>query len=329
MRKQTVLSLFTVLLFCLLIVFAFREDYLEIAKELLSIPPEGIIFLLIMGAGYQLLDAAAYFSMLRSAFPKIRFRQAATAVYLGVFANVATFSAGTVPMQSYYLYRCGMVVGTGVGLVILECVFHKAAVLLYAAVMAAVHRDLLGKIFAQSKQYLVIGCVVCALIIVSLILICTWNRIFQLALWGVGRLPSSEKWQERKHSWSTNLEALYKEAQKLLHNRSCRRKVLLLDMVKLCWMYSIPFFCIRLMGGVGISFWQVQALSAMMMLLVGAIPNVAGMGPAEFAFLLVFSPYTGHIAASSAMILYRMATYFIPFLISILIFYRTQKQMLA
>lgn len=69
--------------------------------------------------------------------------------------------------------------------------------------------------------------------------------------------------------WSTNLEALYKEAQRLLHNRPCRRKVLLLDLVKLCWMYSIPFLCIRLLGGEGISFWQVQALSAMMMLLVG------------------------------------------------------------
>ena len=39
------------------------------------------------------------------------------------------------------------------------------------------------------------------------------------------------------------------------------------------------------LGREEISFWHVQALSAMMMLLAGAIPNVAGMGPAEFAFL--------------------------------------------
>lgn len=328
-RKQTVISLLTVTLFFLLIALVFRDDYLAIAEGILSISPVGVILLFIMGAGYQLLDAAAYFSLLRSAFPEVRFHQGAAVVFLGVFANVATFSAGTIPMQSYYLYRCGMVLGTGVGLAILEYVFHKAAVLLYAVVMAAVYRGWLGEIFAQSKQYLMIGCAVCALIIVFLILICTWNRIFRLALWVIGKLPSTGKWTERKNIWSTNLEALYKEAQQLLHNRSCRRKVLLLNLVKLCWMYSIPFLCIRLLGREEISFWQVQALSAMMMLLVGALPNVAGMGPAEFAFLLVFSPYIGHITASSAMILYRLSTYFLPFLISIIVFFKTQKQMLT
>ena len=146
------------------------------------------------------MDGAAYFSLLRSVFPEIRFYQGVEVVFLGVFANVATFSAGTIPMQSYYLHCCGMVLGTGVGLAILEYV----------------------------------------------------------------------------------------------------------------------------LGREEISFWHVQALSAMMMLLAGAIPNVAGMGPAEFAFLLVFSPYIGHIAASSALILYRLSTYFLPFFISIIVFCKTK-----
>ena len=53
------------------------------------------------------------------------------------------------------------------------------------------------------------------------------------------------------------------------------------------------------------------------------------MGAAGFAFVLVFSPYIGHIAASSAVILYRLSTYFLPFLISMIVFFKTQRQMLA
>ena len=92
----------------LLITFVFRDDYPAIAEGLLSIPPVGVVLLFIMSVGYQLLDAAAYFSLLRSAFPEIRFYQGVAVVFLGVFANIATFSAGTMPMQGYYQYCCGM-----------------------------------------------------------------------------------------------------------------------------------------------------------------------------------------------------------------------------
>lgn len=328
-RKQISVHLLLALLFLFLIAFAFREDYPAIMEGLLSIPSEGILLLFIMSIGYQVLDAAAYASVFRSACPQLQFRQAVTMVFLGVFGNVATFSAGIIPLQSYYLHRCGIVLGTGVGLLILEYVFHKTAVLLYAAVMAALHREWLGEIFAESKQYLLIGCMVCALIIVFLILICTWNRILGMVLWAIDKLPLAGKWAEKKNGWTMNLEALYKEAQQLLHNHSCCRKVLLLDLVKLCWMYSIPFLCFHLLGREEISFWYVQALSAMMMLLAGLLPNVAGMGPAEFAFLFVFSPYVGNITASSAMILYRLSTYFLPFFVSVIVFFRAQKTMLA
>ena len=49
--------------------------------------------------------------------------------------NIATSTAGTIPLQSYYLYQQGMQVGSGMGLMILQYVFHKTTVFLYVAVM--------------------------------------------------------------------------------------------------------------------------------------------------------------------------------------------------
>ena len=54
-----------------------------------------------------------------------------------------------------------------------------------------------------------------------------------------------------------------------------------------------------------------------MLLLTGALPNVAGVGPTEFAFLLLFAPYAGQSGAALALVLYRAFTYYLPFLVSI------------
>lgn len=58
------------------------------------------------------------------------------------------------------------------------------------------------------------------------------------------------------------------------------------------------------------AFGETLALSAIMTLLVGVLPNVAGIGPAEAAFMLLFSACIGYVPALAALILYRTATYF-------------------
>lgn len=44
--------------------------------------------------------------------------------------------------------------------------------------------------------------------------------------------------------------------------------------------------------------------------------------------LLLFTGYIGRVSASSALVLYRVATYFFPFLLSIGVFLKVKKSML-
>ena len=95
-------------------------------------------------------------------------------------------------------------------------------------------------------------------------------------------------------------------------------------------------------------------LAALMLLITSALPNVAGggpmglfrereypplahsraaqesprVGPMEFAFLLLFAPWADTAIASSALVLYRVATYFFPFLLSVIVFLREEKKSL-
>lgn len=97
-------------------------------------------------------------------------------------------------------------------------------------------------------------------------------------------------------------------------------KGIAVSLAKLFVLYMIPYAALRLLGCTALTFGQAQLLAALMLLITNALPNVAGVGPMEFAFLLLFAPWSDTTVASSALVLYRVATYFFPFLLSVIVF---------
>ena len=102
-------------------------------------------------------------------------------------------------------------------------------------------------------------------------------------------------------------------------------RVLVWNLLKLFCLYLTLFLSVRMVGVTSLSLWRIQLLGALMHMIVNALPNVAGMGPAEAAFFLIFSGYMGYGQLSSALILYRTATFFFPFLLSAIVFLLVQR----
>ena len=100
-----------------------------------------------------------------------------------------------------------------------------------------------------------------------------------------------------------------------------------IQLVKLSLLYTIPWLGIRFMGLEPLGFWQAQMLAALMMLLSNALPNVAGMGSIETAFLLVFQSFLGASGAMSALVLYRLASYYFTFVLSAVAFFLIQHRL--
>ena len=144
----------------------------------------------------------------------------------------------------------------------------------------------------------------------------------------LGKLPHTPKWYERREKWANSLTELNREAKKVLLVPSIRVKGIAVSLVKLFVLYSIPCAALRLVGCTALNFAQAQMLASLMLLITSALPNVAGVGPMEFAFLLLFAPWADTAIASSALVLYRVATYFFPFLLSVIVFLREEKKSL-
>lgn len=324
-RKKLWTGLLMAVLLPALAAWVFRGHGQEILDNIRAISAGWLLLLLGLGAAYQLLESVVCQLLVGPQLDGFSFRQAVQVVFLGVFANVAAFGVGAIPMQSYCLYRRGMMAGSGAGIMTLEYTFHKSTIFIYATVMLLLQGRWLAGQNSGLARYLLLGYGICTLIIIGLLLMCAWKRLQQLACQGIDRLPQS--WEGRKAGWKENLDALYDQSRRLLHDRKRLCRVLAWNSLKLFCLYLTLFLSVRAVGGAGLSLWRMQLLGGLMEMIVNALPNVAGMGPAEFAFLLVFAGYMDYGQLSSALILFRTATFFFPFLLSIFVFLTAQKRL--
>lgn len=326
-RRRAVLSVLTLAFLTGLLFYFFKDHMSEIRSALGQVTLPQILVLLAFGLSFPAMEAVISQQMLnRRLTQSFRFRQGLELSFLGTFGNVATFGAGTMALQSYYLYRCGVMAGPGIGLMTLEYVFHKLAVLVYASVLLLAQGSWLMQNTSGLLRYLPAAYVVVAVIILALVLVCTSEWVQRLARRLLCLLPDREPWRKRRQLLSDQLERLAQASRLMLTDKKLCVRIFLLQGVKLFLLFTIPWLGLRFMGLATLSFWQTQLLSALMMLLSNALPNLAGMGSIETSFLLVFGAFVSEGTAFSALVLYRIASYYFLFLASAVCFFFLQRK---
>ena len=211
----------------------------------------------------------------------------------------------------------------------LQYVFHKTTVLLYATVMLLLQHRWLAANTSGVMHYLPAAYCVVALVIVALVLLCVSPLVQRLARWAMGFLPKNgNHGRPAGKKWLEQLDTLATESRLLLADKGRCARILAVQTLKLFLMFTLPWFCIRFMGlSCGLSFWQVQLLTSLMLFLSNALPNVAGMGSIETAFLLVFSSFMTSGEAMSTLMLFRIASYYFVFAASAAGTFAAQKHL--
>mgnify|MGYP000541841593 CR=1 FL=1 len=131
-RKKTILSLTVLVVLTGIVFWIFQRHWAEISAALAQLRFWQVLLVLAVGLTYPVLEGLVSWVIIRSRMPGFTVRQALESSFMGTFGNVICLGAGAMPMQSYYLYRSGLPLGPGVGLMTLQYVFHKTTVLLYA-----------------------------------------------------------------------------------------------------------------------------------------------------------------------------------------------------
>lgn len=263
-RRKTLLSLGVLALLTGIVVFIFREHWAEISEALSRLTLGQGLLALAVGLSYPLLEGVSSWLIVRSRLPHFPLRQGIDNAWMGTFGNVVGLGAGSVPFQTWYLHRRGLDVGPGVGLMTLQYVFHKTAVLLYATVLLLAGRPWMAAHSDGVLRYLPGAYAVVAGVIVGLIALCALPVVQHLARWLLHFLPDTGRWAERRESWLEQLDTL---------------------------------------------------------------PNVAGMGSVETAFLLVYSSFLPDASSMSLLMFYRLASYYAVFAASAVGFGLAQRRL--
>ena len=326
-RKKAALSITILVVLTGVVFWIFKSHWAEISSALAQLKFWQVAVVLAVGLTYPVLEGLVSYVIVRSRLPRFTLRQALESAFMGSFGNVICLGAGSMPMQSYYLYRSGLPLGPGVGLMTLQYVFHKTTVLLYATVMLLLQHKWLAANTTGVLKYLPMAYAVVALVIVALVLVCVSPLVQNLARWAPGFLPETEKWQQRRADWLEQLDVLGTESRLLLADKARCVQIFALQALKLFLLFCLPWLCIRFMQLSPLSFARVQLLTSLMLFVSNALPNVAGMGSIETAFLLLYSSFLPSGEVMSVLMLYRIASYYFVFAASAVGFFLAQRRL--
>lgn len=101
-RSRTYLvSGLTLALIFVAIILVFRDVLPDIIKDLSTVPFWGVLLLLALGFAYEAMESVLCLVIIHHKKPDCTFIDALRVTFLGVFGNIATLGAGTLPMQSF------------------------------------------------------------------------------------------------------------------------------------------------------------------------------------------------------------------------------------
>lgn len=322
-KKHFITAILATLFLVLVLYLIFHDSLSEIKTQLFQADKRTLLILVIFGNLYILLDGWVLHYIIVKNHERCTLWQAVRLAYMVVFFNVTTFAAGTKPAQIYDLYQESQIKpGKSFGILTMEYVSHKLTIVLYAAVMLCFFHTVLFQIPGLEKNYLLAGFGISFAVLTFLTMFCI-NQKFAPWLLACSEHIKKESIKKKIRAGLAQMEEFSKVGRVVIKDKKEWIGLIFRNAVKMTCLYILPAVAIFAVTGkmLPLSLLECLAFSSIMQLLIGVIPSSGGMGSTELLFLMLFGSMTGKSVCGAAMILYRIATYYLPFLISILLLF--------
>lgn len=165
------------------------------------------------------------------------------------------------------------------------------------------------------------------LLIISMLLVLSLNINAQVVLVIIcNRIFKSQKLRDIVDQVNNQVYSLRGAIKTFIRDRHAVIRVFCSNMAKLVVWYALPFF-ILVQDYPDIDLWLTVALISFTVILGGILPAPGGIGGFEFVYVLLFRNVVGKVDAVSSLLLYRYATYLLPFLVGMVyVLFNKQRQ---
>lgn len=310
---KTMIKLVFVIAIVAAIIYTFRDMIGPILGELKQTAPW--VVLVICGAGvvYHLVEGWINCSFARQYNPAFTYRMGVESAFYCSFYRVATLGSGAGVAAIYYFNEKGIPVPKATGMYMIEYVIHKVTIALFSAVFFLISFRFMQEHYEDYFGALAAGYAITALIAAGLLLFCCSRGFHRLLIGLLDKVNRKGRFDAQAAMLREQCLILEDAASELMTKKRFILSIVGKNMLKFAFFYGIPF--VILYQQFGLSLLQVWAITSVSIMLAAVIPSPAGIGSSEFVFTALFAVVVGGGAAGSAALLYRFATFVVPFVI--------------
>ncbi|BBM18039.1 phosphatidylglycerol lysyltransferase [Enterococcus avium] len=316
--------LFTVMIG--IIIFVIRDSLGDIFTELgrtslpvlLGVTALGLVSQVI--EGYTIKNIAGEFN------PQFTVRDGFFASAYATFYRVITFGTGSIVSEVIYYHKKELTYSEATGTSALRMITYKIALMVWALVFLVIKSSAIQAHIANGI-FLVLAGVLVTLLIISSLLVLSLNINAQVLFVIIcNRLFKRQKLRDIVDQLNNQVYSLRGAIKTFIRDRNAVIRVFCSNMAKLVVWYSLPFF-ILVKDYPYIDIWLTVALISFTVILGGVLPAPGGIGGFEFVYVILFRNIVGKVDAVSSLLLYRYATYLLPFLIGMIyVLFNKQRQ---
>ncbi|MGX7203797.1 lysylphosphatidylglycerol synthase transmembrane domain-containing protein [Enterococcus pingfangensis] len=325
-NRKLILNILLFVVMIGVIIFVIRDSLSEIFTELgrtslpvlLGVTALGLISQVI--EGYSIKNIANEFNQ------NFSVRDGFFASAYATFYRVITFGTGSIVSEVIYYHKKKLRFSEGTGTSALRMITYKIALIVWALFFLVLKNDAIQQYVANGTLLVIAGIAV-TLLIVSTLLILSLNINAQVLLViFCNRVIKHQKLRDIVDRINNQVYSLRAAIKAFIRDRKAVVRVFCSNMAKLVVWYSLPFF-ILVQDHPTIDIWLTVALISFTVILGGVLPAPGGIGGFEFVYVLLFRNVVGKVDAVSSLLLYRYATYLLPFLIGMIyVLFTKQRQ---
>ncbi|MDT2612309.1 lysylphosphatidylglycerol synthase transmembrane domain-containing protein [Enterococcus dongliensis] len=325
-NRKLILNILLFVVMIGVIIFVIRDSLSEIFTELGKTSWPVLLGVTMFGVISQVIEGYTIKNIANEFNREFTIRDGFFASAYATFYRVVTFGTGSIVSEVIYYHKKKLRYSEGTGTSALRMITYKIALMIWALFFLVVKNDAIQR-YIINGTFLVIAGIFVTLLIVSVLLILSLNINAQvLLIIFCNRWFKHQKLRDIVDRINNQVYSLRAAIKAFIHDRNAVIRVFCSNMAKLVVWYFLPFF-ILVQEHPTIDIWLTVALISFTVILGGVLPAPGGIGGFEFVYVLLFRNVVGKVDAVSSLLLYRYATYLLPFLIGMIyVLFNKQRQ---
>jgi hypothetical protein len=319
--KQRIKWIIPLITFSIVMVIFFKTNQLEnMVDALKQIKPIfiGVAILLIMG--YWLFEAYILYRLIKHSEAHLSFSSALKITLAGQFFNgITPFASGGQPAQLYMLHKHSIPIGTGASVLTRKFIIYQAALVVYSLIVVAFES---AYFMHEIPHFAFLGLVGFAvnLMVISVLLLLAYRYKFTMRLAiGLARFirKRTKRLSIKRRCTHTlvQLRNFHAQMDKAREKRTAWFVLGFLSMLQLTLFFSIPLVIGYGFHLTNLSIFYMIGAAAFVSMITAFIPIPGAALGAEGSFFLVYQIFFPSKLVITALLLWRIFTYYMPLLV--------------